>query len=104
MPAKQVRSDYDQLKSMAGSFRQQEETCKKTSQNLKGIIEQLNSGQDWVGQGAKAFYQEMDSEVMPAMMRLQNAMAEAGKVTDQIAKRYQDAEEGMSSFWKSLLA
>src|SRR3972149_125014 len=66
MPAKQVRSDYDQLKGNASSFRRQEEAVKQTSQKLKAVIEQLNGGQDWVGHGATAFYQEMESEGMPA--------------------------------------
>jgi WXG100 family type VII secretion target len=99
-----VRSDYDQLKTIAGSWRSQEEAVKQTSQKLKTVIDQLNGGQDWVGLGAKAFYQEMDSEVMPAMKRLESAMGEAGRVTDQIAQKYREAEDGIASFWKSILS
>lgn len=103
MPFKGVRSDYDQLKSIAGSWRREGEAVKQTSQKLKGLIDQLNGGQDWVGEGAKAFYQEMDSEVMPAMKRLESAMTEGGSVTDQIAQKYREAEDGISSFWKTIL-
>ena len=103
MPAKQVRSDYDQLKGNASSFRRQEEAVKQTSQKLKAVIEQLKGGQDWVGQGANEFYKEMESEVMPAMKRLENAMAEGARVTDQVAQILKAAEDAISNFWKTIL-
>lgn len=103
MPGKLVRSDYDQLKNIANAFRQQEDAVKQTTQKLKRIIDQLNGGQDWVGVGATAFYQEMDGEVMPAMGRLQNALSQASRTSDQVAQVYKEAEDEMSSFWKQIL-
>jgi len=95
-----IRSDYDQLKNISSGWRQQEQATKDTIGKLKSIIEQLNGGGDWIGWGASAFYQEMESEVMPALNRLQNAMAEAGNVTSEISQIYREAEEGMASMWK----
>jgi len=94
-----IRSDYDQLKSVGSGWRQQEEKTKQTIGKLKGVIEELKGG-DWIGTGADAFYQEMESLVMPGMNRLQNAMAEASSVTNQISQIYREAEDGISGFWK----
>lgn len=100
MNIKIIRCDYDPLKNVSGGFRKQEDSVKQTIGKLKSIVEQLNGGQDWIGKGATAFYQEMESEVLPALGRLQAAMSEAGKVTDQISQTYREAEEGMGSLWK----
>lgn len=97
-----IRSDYDQLKNISSGWRQQEESTKQTISKLKGVIEQLDGGGDWIGKGATAFYQEMTGEVLPALTRLQNAMAEAGTVTNEISQIYREAEEGMASMWKIL--
>jgi hypothetical protein len=60
---------------------------------------QLKGG-DWIGEGARAFYKEMESDVMPSMKRLEQAMAEAAKVTNQIAKLIQQAEDDASRLFR----
>ena len=99
MPGGVVRADYDQLKEISGTFNNEAEASQNTNQRLKALIEQLKGG-DWIGQGARAFYKEMDSEVMPAMGKLQKAMAEASRITAQIAQLMKQAEEETSGWFK----
>lgn len=99
MPGGVVRADYDQLKEISGTFSNEAEACSGTNQKLKALIEQLKGG-DWIGQGAKAFYKEMESQVMPSMGKLQKAMAEASRITAQIAKEMKRAEDETCGWFK----
>jgi WXG100 family type VII secretion target len=96
MSAPTIRSDYDQLRSMAQSFRAQSENITKQTQALKANMDQLQSG-DWIGKGAQAFYKEMGDTVMLTMQRLQRALAEASRITQQIAQVMKQAEDEASS-------
>jgi len=83
MSAPTVRSDYDQLKNASQSFSSQADTLNGMNQNLQSCMETLQGG-DWIGQGAQAFYKEMGDSVMPTLKRLQNAMQESARITQQI--------------------
>jgi WXG100 family type VII secretion target len=96
MSAPTIRSDYDQLRSMAQAFRAQSENIQKQSQQLKSDMETLQGG-DWEGKGAQAFYREMGDTVMPTMQRLQRALAEASRITQQISQVMKAAEDEASS-------
>jgi WXG100 family type VII secretion target len=94
-----IRSDYDQLKTIGSGWRKQEEATKQTIGKLKSVVEQLKGG-DWIGEGADAFYQEMEGLVMPGLTRLEQAMAEASSVTNEISQIYREAEDNVSTLWK----
>ncbi len=85
------RLDYDLIKKIMGSFKGQESTTQQTIGKLVKVIEQLRGG-DWIGEGATAFFNEMDGEVIPAMKRLQNALSEGDRVSKEIEKLQHDAE------------
>jgi WXG100 family type VII secretion target len=53
--------------------------------------------EDWIGRGSKAFFNEMRGEVIPATLRLQQALEEAGRVTKEISQTMQQADEEASS-------
>lgn len=95
MSAPTIRSDYDQLRSMAQSFRSQSENITKQSQQLKSNMDTLQGG-DWIGKGAQAFYREMGDSVLPTMQRLQRALAEASRITQQISQVMKAAEDEAS--------
>jgi WXG100 family type VII secretion target len=81
---------------MAQSFRSQSENITKQSQALKTDMDTLQGG-DWIGKGAQAFYKEMVDTVMPTMQRLQRALAEASRITQQISQVMKAAEDEASS-------
>jgi WXG100 family type VII secretion target len=99
MPAVKVRSDYDQLKQISSKFGAANSAVAGVNKKLTSAMDQLKKG-DWIGQGAKKFYAEMDSDVMPSMKRLEKAMAEAAKITNQIAKLVKQAEDDSSRLFR----
>lgn len=58
-------------------------------------METLKGG-DWIGKGATAFYSEMNDQVMPTMQRLQRALTEAARITQQISQIMKEAEQEAS--------
>jgi WXG100 family type VII secretion target len=95
MAAPQVRSDRDQLKTIADSFNKEAERVEQVTRDLTSKMDTLQGG-DWIGQGANQFYQEMESQVIPHLNKLRNAMGEAARVTGQISQLMQETEEKTS--------
>src|SRR5690242_1230805 len=85
MAVSKIRADYDQLQAAASRFDQQAQTTRQTLRNLQHHMEVLQ-GADWAGQGAQAFYAEMDSQVVPTMNRLIGALEQAADTTRQIRR------------------
>lgn len=99
MPAPQVRSDYDQLQVIQNTFSAQSDALQRMNQNLKSRMDTLHGG-DWIGEGAKKFYGEMNDQVMPSLKRLEKAMAEAARITQQMARIMKQAEDEASGIFK----
>lgn len=99
MPAPKVRADYDQLTKISQLFDQQAEVAQRLTQDLKQK-EQVLQGGDWIGQGAQAFYAEMEQGILIALNRLIQALREAGHVTQAISNLVQATEQGASNTFK----
>ncbi|HLF03072.1 MAG TPA: WXG100 family type VII secretion target [Anaerolineales bacterium] len=96
MGAPCVRSDHDQLKQIQSTFSKKADDINQMNQNIKSCLQTLEGG-DWIGKGATAFFQEMNSSIMPALQKLQRALGEASRVTQQISQVMQDAENETSN-------
>lgn len=97
MPSSVVRADYDALKSMSQSFGQNATQARQSLQRLRAQLDVLESG-DWVGQGATAFYGEMNSQIVPTLNRLVKALDEAQRVTLQINQIMKAAEDEAAGY------
>lgn len=95
MTAPRIRSDYDELQHIEHMFAEQAEAAGRMIHRIKEQIETLRGG-DWFGDGAQQFYKEMEGQVLPALGRLQGALAEAALVTRQIAAVMHQAEQDAS--------
>jgi len=102
MPAPRVRADRDQLAQIATQFGRQASDANKSLKRIKGQVDSLQGG-DWIGKGATAFYREMDSEVLPSLTRLAKALDEAQKITNQISKIMQGAEDDAARILGAIL-
>lgn len=91
MAANLIRADYDELNKLAGKWNQEAQNCAAMLQSLRKALETLRGG-DWVGPGARAFYAEMDGQVLPSMSRLTAALSQAQGATMQIRAVVQGAE------------
>ena len=95
-----VRSNHDELKTIGSKFSSEEASVGQMNQNLKSNIDTLQGG-DWIGPGATAFYQEMNGEVLPSLKRLQSALGEAARVTNQISQAMKNAENEASGMLRT---
>jgi WXG100 family type VII secretion target len=95
MPNIKIRWDYDQLSQMTSKFTAQGSAIAGMNRKVKAAQSTLEGG-DWIGQGAKAFFQEMNSEVNPSLKRLEKAMEEAARITKQIHQQVHQAEDDSS--------
>jgi len=94
----ELRADYDQLDNVANRFANQASQIQDMLQRVRGGMESLEEG--WIGRGSEAFFSEMQSEVLPASMRLQQALQEASQVTKQIVQTVRQAEDQASSLFR----
>ena len=62
------------MAKIAQTFNREAEHSRGSLQSIQRRMDTLRSGQ-WVGKGATAFYQEMDSAILPAMKKLVCAAA-----------------------------
>src|SRR5713226_6388156 len=91
MPGPKVRADYDALKNVAQGFSKHAEATAQTLKSLKSQMDTLHGG-DWIGQGATAFYAEMNDQVLPTLQRLHLAMQTSADITQKISQAMQAAE------------
>ena len=92
MAAETVRSDYDQLKSSAQSFKSNAEAIDKMNHDVSSAMDTLQGG-DWIGEGARKFFSEMNDSVMPTLKRLKDALDQSARVTSQISQVMKSAED-----------
>jgi WXG100 family type VII secretion target len=91
------------MMQIAQAFARESEAAGRTLQNLQRSMDVLQRG-DWIGKGAKAFYQEMEQDVLPSMRRLSQALGSANRVTLQIVQIMQGAEDEAARILRGLLA
>lgn len=99
MPAARVRADYEQLKRIAQMFAQQSEACNQTLRSLQTSKDTLQRG-DWVGRGAKAFYAEMDSAILPSLSRLVAALDQSSRAVATIHDLIWQAEQDAAALFR----
>lgn len=87
-----IQAQYDILEKIAHQFDGESGNVELMLRTLRQIGDRLESG-GWEGDAAQAFYAEMNGEVFPALVRLQEALQESGEVTKQIAQIIQSAEQ-----------
>jgi WXG100 family type VII secretion target len=100
MAADEIRADYDQLAQVASKFSNQSQAIQEMTQSVRQSMESLRDG--WEGRGSQAFFSEMQSEVLPAVGRLRQALAQAAQVTQKISQTVKQAEEEASSPFRAM--
>lgn len=99
MSSPRIRCDYDEMQKISQIFRAQNSEIARVNRKIKSAQGTLEGG-DWIGKGAKAFFREMNGEVVPSMKRFEKAMAEAARITKQISQIMKQAEDDSSSIFK----
>ncbi len=102
MPAHQdaIQVNYEQLQDIARRFRSQADACTELQCTLQHTYHPLEQG-GWIGKGAAAFFREMDTEVLPALARLQQAFTHGESVTQEVIALFRAAEEDATNLLQS---
>lgn len=90
-----VSAAYDQLDEVASNFQNQSQSMSEMLSAIKSSMDELRP--NWIGRGSTAFFQEMESEMLPAAQRLIEALNEGNAVTREISQTMKQAEEEASS-------
>jgi WXG100 family type VII secretion target len=95
----EIRADYNQLEQVSSRFQNQSQSIEQMCRTVQASMQKLESG--WVGEGSQAFFQEMQSTILPAVNRLQTALSNASQATGTIAQTVKQAEEEASAPFRS---
>ncbi len=98
-----IRASHDDLPNISKAFRSESSRVKSSIDRLNRVIQVLEGG-DWIGEGATAFYNEMRSEVMPAMLRLMKALEMGADVTQKIGQVIDELEQESTRFFSIIVA
>jgi len=101
MPSDKVRSDFDELSKIGQLFNAQSSAIGGVNRRIKSAQGTLQGG-DWIGEGAKKFFAEMEQQVNPSMKRLEQSLADAYRKTQEIARIMKQAEDESSNIFKLL--
>lgn len=96
----EIRINYDEVENGSKQFNQQQSSIGQVNRRLKSAKDALHGGKGWVGQAATEFFKEFDNELMPAMNRLERAMGSASRVSKQVNKIMQEAEDQWKVIFK----
>jgi len=94
-----IQANYETLTAVAKRFGQQSNQIRQMHSRLQRQVALLRAA--WVGKGSDAFFAETTDRVLPAVLRLSAALAEADRVTAQIAELLRGAEEQGASPFKN---
>ena len=86
---------YDQMEVIANSFTTQSDVVQQMLENLRNHMEDLKP--DWIGLGSDAFFNEMESEVIPALQRLIQALEDGAQLTTRVRQSIETAEQQASA-------
>lgn len=92
----EIRADYEEMEQIANRFANQSQAIQEMLQKVRSSMEKLENG-DWIGRGSDAFFNEMNSDILPAVDRLVQALDEGNRTAKDISQTVQQAEEEASS-------
>ncbi len=93
--------NYDDMNGIIKSMKNEEEQIMNLLKSTKSKVESLHNNQ-WVGQGADNFFNEMEQTVLPALSRLARALGVGADVAQQIINIIRQADEETQSFFNNI--
>lgn len=93
-----ISIEYEQVSQIGTRFADESTRVQAVINQLEQQIQVLKQG-GWIADAADAYYQEMDSDVMPAMLRLVQALSLASETMGQVASTLSNAEQEACGFF-----
>jgi WXG100 family type VII secretion target len=94
--------NYDLLEPIAKKLKDEGEEMLKLHSSTRQRVQDIRK--EWIGEAAKKFIEEMESELLPALQRLAQALLHSQDVTNEIMKIIQDADDESASYFTNQLA
>ena len=98
MPAPKIQANYDELAQIRDRFTQQSDQVDQIFNKIKSCVDQMQDGK-WTGNGANAFFQEMQDLVFSGIQQLRDALQEASRITQQTTETMKSAEKMASAYF-----
>jgi WXG100 family type VII secretion target len=95
--ADRITLNYDELQAIAKQFSNEAEKYMQLTHITRQKVHDLEN--DWIGLGASSFFEEFEEELLPAMVRLQQALAFASETLLDIMKAFDQAESETASYF-----
>lgn len=93
--AEEIVVNFERLTTVSSNMQQQADQVQQLINALNPKIEDLRAG-GWIGNGANAFYQEIDNLVMPTLVALKKALEETQDTFTQMATDFNNADDEIS--------
>lgn len=94
--------NYDELGSITKNFKDQGEDMAQLHSTTRQRVRDLHK--EWIGEAADEFFDEMETELLPALKRLSQALFYSQDVTNEIMKIIEDADEETAGYFKNQLS
>lgn len=93
-----IAINYDETVAFSKQFRDEGNDIIQLHSNTRQRVQALRN--EWMGDAAKAFYEEMESELLPALQRVSGALFLCDEVLVKIMKIILEADEETARFFK----
>jgi WXG100 family type VII secretion target len=93
--------DYDQMQNIIKMFRSEQQEIMNLLKQTDSKVEGLH-GSEWIGKGADQFFNEMKTDVLPAVQRLSDALGAAGEAAQKIVEIFNSADEETKGYFNNI--
>ena len=93
--------NYDDMNKIVKSLKAEEDEIMNLLKLTKSKADALH-GNQWVGDAADRFFNEMEQVVLPAVARLANALGVGADIANEIMNTIRQADEETQSFFNNL--
>ena len=93
--------NYDEMNGIIKTLKAEEDEIMNLLKTTKSKVEGLHDNQ-WIGQAADNFYNEMEQTVLPAMARLAHALGVGAEAANEIMNIIRQADEETQSYFNGL--
>ncbi len=90
--ADEIRVDYEEMEQISSKFAEMEDLVNTMLSDVRSKMEDLRAN-GWQGRGSDEFYEEMTSEVIPAVEQLRTALEEGNHTCKQTVQTIREAEQ-----------
>lgn len=97
-----VKLNYADLSAIVGKFRNEAQDIDGLLKQTKGKVESLHNNQ-WIGEAADKYFQEMEQHVLPAVARLVTALGTAGDAAQKCADTIRNFDQETKSYFNNLI-